>query len=65
MASGELLCSVIFKAAFGCAEDEPLGRAQLLARIHPDDQLYVVAAMQAAVEGRGDYHTEYLRHPAR
>ncbi len=59
VATDVLQCSSIFKAAFGCAPEEPLSRAQILARIHPEDQPYVAAATSRWSKGRADYRTEY------
>lgn len=44
--TGRLVCCDIFRACFGRAPDEPLGYADVLAAIHPDD----VAAVRGGID---------------
>ena len=44
---------------FGFAKTEPLDFARIAGRLHPDDREPLRAAVAAALENGGDYHSEY------
>ena len=54
-----LTCSALCKANYGRAADEEFTYADLLACIHPEDRQHMLDAVQAAIEGEGDYLIEY------
>ncbi|MEC5387890.1 PAS domain-containing protein [Uliginosibacterium sp. H3] len=54
-----LTCSDICKSNYGRGAHEAFSYADLLDCIHPDDQAQMIEAVQAAIEGKGDYQIEY------